>query len=99
MADVGFNVLSPWTGSERRWKTYLAKSGSRLYKGNGKKSVKLMGAQRAWWALSGRSKGRGKEKFFQTPPKGIEDMEIEFLEGPWPDRRQPRIPRRTREAW
>ena len=79
MADVGFNVLSPWTGSERGWKTYLAKSGSRLYKGNGKKSIKLMGAQRAWWALSGRSKGRGKENSSRRPPKGIEDMEIDSL--------------------
>ena len=79
MADVGFNVLSPWTGSERGWKTYLAKSGSRLYKGNGKKSIKLMGAQRTWWALSGRSKGRGKENSSRRPPKGIEDMEIDSL--------------------
>ena len=79
VADVGFNVLSPWTGSERGWKTYLAKSGSRLYKGNGKKSIKLMGAQRAWWALSGRSKGRGKENSSRRPPKGIEDMEIDSL--------------------
>ena len=79
MADVGFNILSPWTGSERGWKTYLAKSGSRLYKGNGKKSIKLMGAQRTWWALSGRSKGRGKENSSRRPPKGIEDMEIDSL--------------------
>ena len=79
VADVGFNVLSPWTGSERGWKTYLAKSGSRLYKGNGKKSIKLMGAQRAWWALSGRSKGRGRENSSRRPPKGIEDMEIDSL--------------------
>ncbi|CAE7265621.1 unnamed protein product [Symbiodinium sp. CCMP2592] len=79
VADVGFNVVSPWTGSERDWKTYLAKSGSRLYKGNGKKSIKLMGASRAWWALSGRSKGRGKENSSRRPPKGIEDMEIDAL--------------------
>ncbi|CAE7038329.1 unnamed protein product, partial [Symbiodinium sp. CCMP2592] len=79
VADVGFNVVSPWTGSERGWKTYLAKSGSRLYKGNGKKSIKLMGASRAWWALSGRSKGRGKENSSRRPPKGIEDMEIDAL--------------------
>ena len=79
VADVGFNVLSPWTGSERGWKTYLAKSGSRLYKGNGKKSIKLMGAQRAWWALSGRSKGRGKENSSRRPSQGIEDMEIDSL--------------------
>ena len=45
VADVGFNVLSPWTGAERGWKTYLAKTGSRLYKGN-KKSIRLLGAQR-----------------------------------------------------
>ncbi|CAE6945832.1 unnamed protein product [Symbiodinium sp. CCMP2592] len=79
VADVGFNVVSPWTGSERGWKTCLAKSGSRLYKGNGKKSIKLMGASRAWWALSGRSKGRGKENSSRRPPKGIEDMEIDAL--------------------
>ncbi|CAE7705914.1 unnamed protein product [Symbiodinium sp. CCMP2592] len=79
VADVGFNVVSPWAGSERGWKTYLAKSGSRLYKGNGKKSIKLMGASRAWWALSGRSKGRGKENSSRRPPKGIEDMEIDAL--------------------
>ena len=41
MADVGFDVLSPWTGAERGWKTHLAKNGSRLYKGN-KKSIKLL---------------------------------------------------------
>ncbi|CAE7423530.1 unnamed protein product, partial [Symbiodinium sp. CCMP2592] len=80
VADVGFNVVSPWTGSERGWKTYLAKSGSRLYKGNGKKSIKLMGASRAWWALSGRSKGRGKENSSRRPPKGIDDMEIDQID-------------------
>ena len=47
VAEVGFNVISPWTASERGWKTFLAKGGSRLYKGN-KKSIKLVGAQRAW---------------------------------------------------
>ena len=55
VAEVGFNVISPWTASERGWKTFLAKGGSRLYKGN-KKSIKLMGAQRAWWAVSGSKK-------------------------------------------
>ena len=99
VADVGFNVLSPWTGSERGWKTYLAKSGSRLYKGNGKKSIKLMGAQRAWWAFEWKVQGPGKGEFFQTPPQRDRGHGNRFLDGPRPDRRQPRIPRRTPEAW
>ena len=45
VAEVGFNVISPWTASERGWKTFLAKGGSRLYKGN-KKSINS-------WVLSG----------------------------------------------
>ena len=75
MADVGFNVLSPWTGAERGWKTYLAKNGSRLYKGN-KKSIKLLGAQRAWWAVSGNKKGKSKRQ----PRGGVGDMELDALE-------------------
>ena len=75
MADVGFNVLSPWTGAERGWKTYLAKTGSRLYKGN-KKSIKLLGAQRAWWAVSGNKKGKSKRQ----PRGGGGDMELDALE-------------------
>ena len=75
VADVGFNVLSPWTGAERGWKTYLAKTGSRLYKGN-KKSIKLLGAQRAWWAVSGNKKGKSKRQ----PRGGGGDMELDALE-------------------
>ena len=73
VADVGFNVLSPWTGAERGWKTYLAKTGSRLYKGN-KKSIKLLGAQRAWWAVSGNKKSK------RQPRGGGGDMELDALE-------------------
>ena len=69
VAEVGFNVISPWTASERGWKTFLAKGGSRLYKGN-KKSIKLVGAQRAWWAVSGSKKNPKRQ------PKGAVPMEI-----------------------
>ncbi|CAE7445802.1 unnamed protein product, partial [Symbiodinium sp. CCMP2456] len=79
VADVGFNVISPWTGAERGWKTYLSKAGARMFKGNGKKSIKLVGAQRAWWALSGSSKGRGRETSSKRPPKGTEAMEVDSL--------------------
>ena len=75
VADVGFNVLSPWTGAERGWKTYLAKNGSRLYKGN-KKSIRLLGAQRAWWAVSGNKKGKSKRQ----SRGGVGDMELDALE-------------------
>ena len=80
VAEVGFNVISPWTASERGWKTFLAKGGSRLYKGN-KKSIKLMGAQRAWWAVSGSKKNPKRQ------PKGAVPMEIDSIsEGPKPGR-------------
>ena len=80
VAEVGFNVISPWTASERGWKTFLAKGGSRLYKGN-KKSIKLMGAQRAWWAVS------GSKKNLKRQPKGAVPMEIDSIsEGPKPGR-------------
>ena len=80
VAEVGFNVISPWTASERGWKTFLAKGGSRLYKGN-KKSIKLMGAQRAWWAVSGSKKNSKRQ------PKGAVPMEIDSIsEGPKPGR-------------
>ena len=70
VAEVGFNVISPWTASERSWKTFLAKGGSRLYKGN-KKSIKLVGAQRAWWAVSGSKKSPKRQS------KGAVPMEID----------------------
>ena len=80
VAEVGFNVISPWTASERGWKTFLAKGGSRLYKGN-KKSIKLVGAQRAWWAVSGSKKSPKRQ------PKGAVPMEIDSIsEGPKPGR-------------
>ena len=80
VAEVGFNVISPWTASERGWKTFLSKGGSRLYKGN-KKSIKLMGAQRAWWAVSGSKKNPKRQ------PKGAVPMEIDSIsEGPKPGR-------------
>ena len=80
VAEVGFNVISPWTAYERDWKTFLSKGGSRLYKGN-KKSIKLMGAQRAWWAVSGSKKNPKRQ------PKGAVPMEIDSIsEGPKPGR-------------
>ena len=80
VAEVGFNVISPWTASERGGKTFLAKGGSRLYKGN-KKSIKLVGAQRAWWAVSGSKKNPKRQ------PKGAVPMEIDSIsEGPKPGR-------------
>ena len=67
---------SPWRGTERGgWKTYLAKNGSRLYKGN-KKSIRLLEAQRAWWAVSGNKKGKSKRQ----PRGGVGDMELDALE-------------------
>ena len=41
VAHVAFNVLSPWAGLSMGWKTYLGKSGSRMFKG--RKSIKLRG--------------------------------------------------------
>ena len=53
----------------------LAKNGSRLYKGN-KKSIKLLGAQRAWWAVSGNKKGKSKRQ----PRGGVGDMAREMYD-------------------
>ena len=72
VAEVPFNVVSPWSASERGWKTHLARTGSRIYKG-GKKNVRLVGAKRAWWAISGK-----KQKAPKRPSKGS-DMEIDSL--------------------
>ena len=47
VADVPFNAISPWAASERGWKTHLARTGSRLYRG-GKKNIRLIGERRAW---------------------------------------------------
>ena len=75
VADVGFNVLSPWCGAELGWKTYLSKTGSRMYKGN-KKSIKLVGHNRAWWAFSGGKKSKASSKKGAEGPK---DMELDSL--------------------
>ena len=75
VADVGFNVLSPWCGAELGWKTYLSKTGSRMHKGN-KKSIKLVGHNRAWWAFSGGKKSKASSKKGAEGPK---DMELDSL--------------------
>ena len=59
VAHVAFNALSPWAGAEHGWKTYLGKSGSRMFKG--RKSIRLSAANRAWWAVSGK-KGKGSSR-------------------------------------
>ena len=59
VAHVAFNALSPWAGAEHGWKTYLGKSGSRMFKG--RKSIRLYAANRAWWAISGK-KGKGSSR-------------------------------------
>ena len=61
VAEVTFNAISPWAAVEKGWRTYLYKTGSRLYKG--KRNVKLVSANRAWWALSGgrrQKAGKGR---------------------------------------
>ena len=76
VAHVAFNALSPWAGAEHGWKTYLGKSGSRVFKG--RRSVKLSAANRAWWAISGKKgKGssRGKDGIVSQP------MELDSLSG------------------
>ena len=60
VAEVGFNVISPWTASERGWKTFLAKGGSRLYKGNKKE-------HQACGCSAGLVGGERKQEESQTP--------------------------------
>ena len=59
VAHVAFNALSPWAEAEHGWKTYLGKSGSRMFQG--RRSVKLSAPNRAWWAISGK-KGKGSSR-------------------------------------
>ena len=74
VAHVAFNALPPWAGAEHGWKTYLGKSGSRMFKG--RKSVKLSAANRAWWAISGKKgKGSSRGKGESAP----EPMELDSL--------------------
>ena len=64
------NALSPWAGAEHGWKTYLGKSGSRMFKG--RKSIRLSAANRAWWAISGK-KGKGSSRGRdESAPKPME---------------------------
>ena len=74
VAHVAFNALSPWAGAEHGWKTYLGKSGSRMFEG--RKSIKLSAANRAWWAISGKKgKGFSRGKGESAP----EPMELDSL--------------------
>ena len=54
VADVTFNVLSPWSAAEKGWRTHLYRTGSRMFRG--KRNLKLEGVNRAWWALSGSNR-------------------------------------------
>ena len=74
VAHVAFNALSPWAGAEHGWKTYLGKSGSRMFKG--RKSIKLSAANRAWWAISGK-KGKGSSR--GRDESAPEPMELDSL--------------------
>ena len=74
VAHVAFNALSPWAGAEHGWKTYLGKSGSRMFKG--RKSIKLSAANRAWWAISGK-KGKGSSR--GRDESAPESMELDSL--------------------
>ena len=58
VADVTFNVLSPWSAAEKGWRTHLYRTGSRMFRG--KRNLKLEGVNRAWWALSGSKKSTSK---------------------------------------
>ena len=74
VAHVAFNALSPWAGAEHGWKTFLGKSGSRMFKG--RKSVKRSAANRAWWAISGKKeKGSSRGKNWSAP----QPMELDSL--------------------
>ena len=39
VADVTFNVLSPWSAAEKGWRTHLYRTGSRMFRG--KRNLKL----------------------------------------------------------
>ena len=70
VADVTFNVISPWSAAEKGWRTHLYRTGSRMFRG--KRNLKLEGVNRAWWALSGSKKSNSKR-----PPSKGKDMEID----------------------
>ena len=74
VARVAFNALSPWAGAEHGWKTYLGKSGCRMFKG--RKSIKLSAANRAWWAISGK---KGKGSLRGRDESAPEPMELDSL--------------------
>ena len=69
VADVAFNALSPWSACERGWRTHLFKNGARTFRG--KRSVRLLAANRAWWAVSGQRLKAHK------PKKAADDMELD----------------------
>ena len=69
VADVAFNALSPWSACERGWRTHLFKNGARIFRG--KRSVRLLAANRAWWAVSGQRLKAHK------PKKAADDMELD----------------------
>ena len=69
VADVAFNAVSPWSACERGWRTHLFKSGARMFRG--KRSVRLLAANRAWWAVSGQPLKAKK------PKKAADDMELD----------------------
>ena len=76
VAEVTFNAISPWAAVEKGWRTYLYKTGSRLYKG--KRNVKLVSANRAWWALSGGRRQKAGKGSSPRQPSGS-DMEIDAI--------------------
>ena len=82
VADVTFNVLSPWSAAEKGWRTHLYRTGSR-----GKRSLKLEGVNRAWWALSGSKKSKS-----QRPPSKGKDMEIDSVACSLPSGKGPSPP-------
>ena len=85
VADVTFNVLSPWSAAEKGWRTHLYRTGSRMFRG--KRNLKLEGVNRAWWALSGSKKSNSKR-----PPSKGEDMEIDSVACSLPSGKGPSPP-------
>ena len=79
VADMTFNVLSPWSAAEKGWRTHLYRTGSRMFRG--KRNLKLEGVNRAWWALSGSKKSTSKRQ-----PSGGKDMELDSVAGKQPVR-------------
>ena len=69
VTDVVFNAVSPWSACERGWRTHLFNSGARMFRG--KRSVRLLTANRAWWAVSGQPLKAKK------PKKAADDMELD----------------------